>query len=129
MIMKNAKLLLLITFAFSTFKVQAQIIPNNSFEILNPDNTLSNWGNVYITSVWLDSLGNSFTDSVVIDNQYYAPTSDAHSGSTALELRNAWNFTTGTGIAGAVASDVGFSFQFMGVIEPCTHLQHAIQSL
>jgi hypothetical protein len=99
--MKKILTVLVLAFSSNAFPSLAQI-PNSGFENLNTDGTLQHWGNLYISSVWFDSLGNSHADSIVYDNQYYAPSSDAHSGTYALELRNAWNFTTNVGIAGEV---------------------------
>src|SRR6185369_12246751 len=47
---------------------------------------------------------------------FYGPTNDANNGSTALELRNAWDFTTNTGIAGAVSSDDDSIFSSWGLL-------------
>jgi hypothetical protein len=104
--MKKIITTIVIALSIKVSTAQLQTVYNSNFELLNNDNTLRNWGNVYLFSVWLDSAGIShYTDSIVFDNYFYAPTSDAYSGNTALELRNAWNYTTNTGIAGAVGSD------------------------
>ena len=97
--------LFFIAFSLKAILLQAQPITNNGFEQLNSDGTIRYWGNIYISSVWIDSLGVSHSDSIVHDGSYYAPTNDAYSGSHALELRNAWNFSSQTGIAGAVGLD------------------------
>lgn len=85
------KLFLLFALACTLASVNAQAqVPNGSFENLNYDGTLGNWGNVYLFAVAIDSLGNQIADSIVFDNGYfYAPTSDAHSGSLAMVLSNA----------------------------------------
>ncbi len=95
----------------------AQTILNPNFEQLNSDGSIRNWGNVYLFSAWFDSTGVSHpVDSIVYDGQFfYAPTNDAYSGNTALELRNAWNFSTNTGIAGAVALDEDTVFSAWGL--------------
>jgi hypothetical protein len=67
-------------------------------------------------SVWFDSTGVSHPDSIVYDGPFYAPTNDAFHGNTALELRNAWNFTTNTGIAGAVGLDDDSVFSSWGIL-------------
>lgn len=96
----------------------AQSVHNGSFEDLNADGTLRNWGNVYLVSVWIDSSGVSHFDSIVYDNRYYGPSTDAFNGSHCLELRNAWNFTTNTGIAGAAAVDDDTVFTAYGITNP-----------
>lgn len=97
---------------------QIQTIYNNNFEQLNANGTISHWGNIYLIPMWIDSNGNAFADSIVYDNQYYAPTTDAYSGTHALELRNAWNFTTNTGIPGAVGNDEDTVFSAWGLFNP-----------
>jgi len=114
--MKKIFTVLVIALTLNAMSAQGQTIPNNGFESLNPDSSLSNWGNVYIIPVWVDTNGNSYTDSIVYDNRYYAPTSDAYSGNTALELRNAWDYTTNTGIAGAVGADDDSVFNAYGLL-------------
>jgi hypothetical protein len=93
----------------------AQSVYNHGFEILNSDGTLSNWGNVYLENVWLDSLGNPHTDSIVYDGPYYAPTTDANNGLTAMELRNSWDYTTNHGRSGAAAVDEDSIFSAYGL--------------
>lgn len=115
--MKKIFTVLVIALSLKAMSAQAQTIPNNGFEYLNPDGSLSNWGNVYLMPMWIDTNGSSYVDSIVFDNQYfYAPTSDANGGSTALELRNAWDYTTNTGIAGAVGSDEDSVFSSWGLL-------------
>jgi hypothetical protein len=100
------KILILLTILCINAKMsQAQHVFNPGFENLNSDNTLQNWGNVYLTSVWIDSLGNNHSDSIISDGPFYAPVNDPYSGSHALELRNAFDFTTGHAISGAVGID------------------------
>lgn len=97
--------------------VKAQV-PNSNFEELNFDGTLRNWGSVYLFSVTLDSNGVSTTDSIVFGNTYfYAPSTDAFTGNYALELSNAYNFTTGMGIAGRVSCDTDTVYSAWGSIE------------
>jgi len=91
-------------------------VPNSNFNLLNSDGTLANWGNVYLFQAWLDTNGVMHGDSIVFDGPLYAPTSDAYSGSHALELHNAWNYTSNTGIAGAVASDEDSVFSSWGIL-------------
>lgn len=112
--MKKTITLFFIAFSLKAILLQAQPITNSGFEQLNSDSSLSYWGNVYIFSVWFDSLGVSHTDSIAYDGPFYAPTYDSHSGSHALELRNAWNFTTNSGIVGAVGLDNDTVFSAWG---------------
>lgn len=113
--MKKITTLLFIGLALQTVGSKAQTILNPNFEQLNADGTLQYWGNVYIFSAWFDSLGVSHTDSIVFDGSYfYQPTNDAFSGSHALELRNAWNMSNNTGIAGAVGLDDDTLFSSWG---------------
>jgi Secretion system C-terminal sorting domain len=94
--------------------LQAQI-PNADFEKINPDGTLQNWGNVYIFSVYFDSLGNSFSDDIVYDEAYmYAASSEAHSGTSALRLSNAYNATTDQVIVASVSVDEDSVFTAWG---------------
>ena len=112
------KLLPLLFFAllFSNKQVSAQI-PNGNFETLNYDGTLSNWGNVYIMSVSIDSLGNTIMDSIVWDGPYYSKTADANTGNFAMEMRNAYNYTTNHGIAGSVSADTDSVYTAWGALE------------
>ena len=114
--MKKIFTLLVIAFSLKAVCTKAQNIPNSGFNQLNSNGSLRNWGNVYLVPFTLDTNGNYVTDSIVYDNQYYAPTADANSGTHALELRNAWNFTSNTGIAGAVASDDDSIFSAWGLM-------------
>lgn len=92
-------------------------VPNNGFENLNADGTLSNWGNVYLLPISIDTNGVSISDSIVFDNYFYAPTTDAHSGSFAMEIRNAYNYTTGQGISGSVTADTDTVYSAWGGFE------------
>lgn len=102
------KLLTLSVFGIFALSAHAQI-PNNGFEILNANNNVSQWSKSFLTVIWIDSTGESHGDSIVFDspnNALYLPTTDAHSGQYALEMRNAFNFTSGIGITGgAILTD------------------------
>lgn len=111
--MKKIIIILVLAFAIQAAP-QAQVL-NNDFEYLNSDGSLGYWGNVYLFAAIIDSSGSSFSDSIVFDNYFYAPTTDANSGNTALELRNAWNYTQNVGIAGAVGSDEDSIFSAWGL--------------
>jgi hypothetical protein len=101
-----------------TFVVAQAQVPNADFENLNYGGSLQNWGNVYIFSVSIDSLGISHGDSVVFDGDYfYAPTADAHSGSTAMLLSNAYNVNNNQLIAGSASVDEDSIFTAWGSLE------------
>ncbi|WP_300665886.1 T9SS type A sorting domain-containing protein [Fluviicola sp.] len=110
------RLLTLMAFGVLSFSLQAQI-PNNGFETLNADNNVSQWSKSFLTVIWIDSTGESHGDSIVFDSPnhaLYLPTTDAHSGQYALEMRNAFNVTSNVGIAGGAflsgtdTYDIGF---------------------
>ena len=108
--MKNIVSFLTIALLFYNPEAKAQI-PNSGFELTNSFGSISNWGINFVTSIWFDSLGVGHTDSVVIDNQLYFQTTDAHSGTYAMEMRNGYNFTAATGITGgAFLSDTDYTF-------------------
>ncbi|HNP47493.1 MAG TPA: T9SS type A sorting domain-containing protein [Bacteroidia bacterium] len=92
-------------------------IPNGDFENLNSDGTISNWGNVYITQIVVDSSGNVVLDSIVADGPYYQKTTDAYSGMYAMEMRNSYDFTLNTGRAGSVSSDADSVYSAWGSLE------------
>jgi hypothetical protein len=75
-------------------------LSNTSFEDLNSSSMPSFWqGNLVILPVWIDPDGHAHTDSVVYDGgANYGLSADAHSGQRAIELRNAFNYTTNTPI-------------------------------
>jgi len=114
--------LTLIAFGILCFSVKAQI-PNNGFETLNTDNNISQWSKTFLTVIIIDSTG-SHGDSIVFDspnNALYLPTTDAHSGQYALEMRNAFNFTSNSGIAGGahLSAEESYSIGFEAPI-PCS---------
>lgn len=113
--MKTFGILICITFIVHSFESLAQI-PNSSFEKINPDGTLCNWGNVYIFGVSIDSNGVNHSDSIVYDNPFYSPVNDAFGGAHALQLANAYNYTTNTAIAGAVGCDEDSVFSSWGLL-------------
>lgn len=96
------KLLLPIAFTLST-AASAQL-HNGGFEDLNSSEFPAFWqGNMVLLPVWIDSTGESHTDSVVFDGgaNYLLNTTDVHSGQHAIELRNGYDFTTSTPFIGA----------------------------
>ena len=92
-------------------------IPNWGFEQVNADGRMRNWGNVYLMPMYIDSMGNSYVDSIVFDNYFYFRTADSHWGSTAMELRNAWDYTTNMGIAGSATADTDTAYSAWGSFE------------
>lgn len=105
-----------IAFTILSFSLKAQI-PNSGFETLNTDNNISQWSKAFLTVIWIDSTGESHGDSIIFDspnNALYLPSTDAHSGQYALEMRNAYNFTSGIGITGGaiLSSEDGYSIGF-----------------
>jgi hypothetical protein len=92
-------------------------IPNSSFEEINANGSLHNWGNLYIQSVWFDTTGEMQGDSIIIDNAYYSATSDAHNGNRAAEMRNSFNYSQNTGTAGAIIADLDSIYTAWGSFE------------
>lgn len=92
-------------------------VPNSGFETLLSNGNNANWGNVYLFPFSIDSSGNTVSDSIIIDGYFYQSTTDANSGSYAIELRNAFNYTGNYCIAGAVAADEDSVFSGWGLGE------------
>ena len=113
--MKKSALLLFLAFCSALANCLAQV-ENTNFEKLNSDGSLKNWGHVYLFPFSIDSNGVITSDSVAIDQAFYARSSDAYNGNSALELRNGWNYSTNTGIAGAVAADDDSIFSSWGLM-------------
>lgn len=120
----KTKLLLISTLLSSA--VFGQTIPNSGFEILTSDNHVSQWAKSFLISISVDSTGEFHGDSLVFansDNQLYRSTTDAHSGQYALEMTNAFNYTTNTALAGGafLASSDFYSAMFPELIpvDPC----------
>lgn len=113
--MKKIFFYIAITCIYVVAKAQ---IPNGDFENLNHDGTLSNWGNVYLFSVVIDTTGGSLIDSIEFDNGYfYKPTNDAHSGNTAMLLSNCYNHTNNQILIGSASSDQDSVFSAWGSLE------------
>lgn len=79
---------------------QAQVL-NSGFESLNASGSIRNWGMTTPISQTIDLNGN--TDSLVVDQQLYFSTTDAHTGQRALEMRNAYFYNSGEQIAGSAS--------------------------
>lgn len=124
--MKNLFLYVGIVWLIAIFPVYTQV-HNGDFEKLNADGSLQNWGNVYLFSVVIDSLGNSTSDSIEIDNGYfYKATTDAHSGNYAMLLTNGYNYTTNQSIVGGASADEDSIYSAWGSLEFIpfqTHIQ------
>ena len=111
---KNLILSVILCFLASTSFAQ---IPNPSFEEINANGSLRNWGNLYIQSVWFDTTGEMQGDSVIYDNAYYAATSEAHNGNWAAEMRNSYNYTLNTGTSGEIVADLDSVYSAWGSFE------------
>lgn len=77
-------------------------IPNYSFENLSSSGAIKNWGALITIPVVLDS-NHAPTDTLVVDNQFYFSSPDAHWGNRALEMRNAYYKVSGQKFAGCAA--------------------------
>lgn len=92
-------------------------IPNPSFEEINTDGSLRNWGNIYLQEAWLDTSGQMQGDSVYLDFAYYFQNNEPHNGEWAVEMRNSHNYTQNTGMAGAIIADLDSVFSAWGSFE------------
>lgn len=79
---------------------QAQVL-NSGFESVNASGSIKNWGMTAPISQTIDLNGNA--DSLVVDQQLYFSTTDAHTGQRALEMRNAYFYNSGEHIAGSAS--------------------------
>jgi|GEM_PF-6331063 len=118
--------LLLFTFLViqSVLPACTQQVRNGDFEEVNAGGTLAYWGRMYVFPVVIDSSG-AHKDSIELDGYFYQPSADAHSGSYALELHNAYNYSSGQAIAGAAGcfSDREFTgFSSPNKIDPGQHI-------
>lgn len=76
---------------------------NGGFEELNESAMPAYWqGNIAMIHFWVDENGVFHSDSVEYDgpSHYFLNTTDPHSGSNAMELRNAYNHTQQRAIVG-----------------------------
>ncbi len=101
---------------FGHIQSNAQI-PNGDFETVLSDGTLSNWGNITLFAVIIDSSGNVLVDSIVFDGPFCGATTDAYSGNYALEMRNAYDYTAGHGISGWASVDEDTVYTAWGSLE------------
>ena len=90
---KNIYLLLLLVVVPAS---NAQVV-NGDFENIKSNGKVSNWGINFSIPVGIDlETGENTSDTILFDNYTdfsCAPTNDSFSGSTALEIRNAYNLT------------------------------------
>ncbi|MCD6068500.1 MAG: hypothetical protein K0S33_3326 [Bacteroidetes bacterium] len=96
------KKLCIVLLAVFGFMAKAQV-PNSGFESLNSNNNTSYWGEAHLLVFHVDSNGVFHGDSIVWDDpgsRLYFPTTDAYQGMYALEMRNAFNYTTGSMMVG-----------------------------
>ena len=105
------KKLILLAAALCTGQLRSQIL-NSGFESLNADGTIKNWSGTFLTI----TLG----DSLVFDNQLYFSTNEAYSGSRALEMRNAYNYSTSQQIPGI--AKLSFNDSIYGSFGPMVSL-------
>lgn len=100
---------LFLLFIISLFyqALHGQII-NGGVETSQSGSRAAFWaGKTYTLQVVLDSNGKSHSDSVVYDKSLYAITSSkVHSGSKALELRNAYNYTKSQSMPGVAFASI-----------------------
>ncbi len=115
--MNKIYVFIIVLFFVKTNNVLAQEI-NPGFEKLTSNGKVSYWGSNLVTIIRFDSLGHSHADSIVYDKELNFASTDAHSGKYALEMRNAYNYTAQSGIAGSVDlfDDSDFS-SFSNVVE------------
>jgi hypothetical protein len=92
-------------------------LPNPSFEEVNADGSLRNWGNVYLQQAWIDSTGELQGDSIYLDFAYYFQTNEPYNGNWAVEMRNSYNYTQNIGTAGAIIADLDTVFSAWGAFE------------
>ena len=95
-------------------------IPNAGFENLTDDGNISYWGNNFMQVAWLDSLGVVHGDSIVFDQHLLFSTTDAHTGSRAMEMRNAYNYSAGENISGQGILSSMPEFSSFNVLVPVT---------
>ncbi|HEY1039190.1 MAG TPA: T9SS type A sorting domain-containing protein [Bacteroidia bacterium] len=101
--MKKLVCIVLLTIAGLSAKAQ---VPNSGFEDLNQNNNTSHWGEAHLLVFWVDTNGVFHGDSIMYDEPYgrlYFPTTDAYQGNFALELRNAFNYTSNQPMVGRAA--------------------------
>jgi hypothetical protein len=67
--------------------------------------------------VSIDTDGSSTMDSLVFNHYFYFSTTDAHSGSRALEISNAYNYTRSECITGAAGADTDSVFTAYGSLD------------
>ena len=103
-------LLSLMLLTTSLFACNAQVM-NQGFEDLNTDGSIQYWGIMHLLAISIDTSGNTVSDSIVVDQSYCQTSTDAHSGLRAVEMRNAFNYTTNTAIPGGafLSADTIFS--------------------
>ncbi len=101
---------------FSVTGIKSQVL-NSSFELLNGDSSVKNWGDLILFSIPFDSLGHQL-DSVIIDKGLYFTTTDAHTGQRAMEMRNAYYAVSGQKIAGRAKMTMADSI-YGAFVSPC----------
>ena len=117
---KSFKIKILLTslliFCIQVSKSDGQI-PNHDFEIVLADGHLSNWGNIFLSADVINSAGNQIVDSIIFNCPFNGPTSDSYSGSSALEIRNAYSYTSGDVYVGSATDDTDSVYSVWGNFE------------
>lgn len=100
------KLILLLT-VLNACSIQAQI-PNPGFEQLDASGKIRNW-------IFPGLIPISLNDSIVYDGFSFSKSTDARTGLYALELRNSYNYTSGTPFMnGSVAATLPDTTMYIG---------------
>ena len=92
-------------------------IPNHDFETVLADGNLSNWGNIFLSATVIDSAGNQFADSIIFNGPFNGPSADSYSGASALEIRNAYSYTSGDVFVGSATVDTDSVYTAWGNFE------------
>lgn len=114
--MKKLIVLIILSLFLKNIETKGQI-PNGNFETLLTDGTLSNWGNITLFAVIIDSTGTTIQDSLIFDGPFCGVTTDAHSGNYALEMRNMFNYTANETINGWASVDEDSVYSAWGSLE------------
>jgi len=114
--MKKLIALIILSMFLDSIETKSQI-PNGDFENVLYDGTLSNWGNITLFSVIIDSTGTTIQDSLIFDGPFCGVTTDAHSGNYALEMRNMYNYTANETINGWASVDEDSTYTAWGSLE------------
>jgi hypothetical protein len=98
--------------AFFTCNHACAQIKNINFECSNTNQTLCNWGSDIVLNVTIGGPNGQGDSIILFNNNYFAgANADAYSGSRALEISNAYNYTKNEVYAGrgSACNDTVFS--------------------